>query len=90
MNEPGTSFLDCKHKHMLKSGAPPHKVRSPVSSVSYRIPWFHKENGFLRVITLRLLVLSQFFQRRYGPFRHAISFILLCIFGEWLKFVVHI
>ena len=21
-----TSFLDCKHKHMMKSGAPPDKV----------------------------------------------------------------
>ena len=25
-NEEGTSFLDCKHKHMMKSGAPPDKV----------------------------------------------------------------
>ena len=24
-NEQGTSFLDCKHKHMMKSGAPPDK-----------------------------------------------------------------
>ena len=27
INEQDTSFLDCKHKHMMKSGAPPHKVR---------------------------------------------------------------
>ena len=25
-NEQDTSFLDCKHKHMMKSGAPPDKV----------------------------------------------------------------
>ena len=25
INEQGTSFLDCKHKHMMKSGAPPDK-----------------------------------------------------------------
>ena len=26
INEQNTSFLDCKHKHMMKSGAPPDKV----------------------------------------------------------------
>ena len=25
INEQETSFLDCKHKHMIKSGAPPDK-----------------------------------------------------------------
>ena len=25
-NEQDTSFFDCKHKHMMKSGAPPDKV----------------------------------------------------------------
>ena len=25
INEQDTYFLDCKHKHMMKSGAPPHK-----------------------------------------------------------------
>ena len=25
LNEQDTSFLDCKHKHMMKSGAPPDK-----------------------------------------------------------------
>ena len=34
INEQDTSFLDCKHKHMMKSGAPPDN----------RIQWFHKEN----------------------------------------------
>ena len=27
INEQDTSFLGCKHKHMMKSGAPPDKVR---------------------------------------------------------------
>ena len=27
INEQDTSFLDCNHKHMMKSGAPPDKVR---------------------------------------------------------------
>ena len=26
INEQDTSFLDCKYKHMMKSGAPPYKV----------------------------------------------------------------
>ena len=26
INEQDTSFLDCKHRHMMKSGAPPDKV----------------------------------------------------------------
>ena len=26
INEQDTFFLDCKHKHMMKSGAPPDKV----------------------------------------------------------------
>ena len=27
INEQDTSFVDCKHKHMMKSGAPPDKFR---------------------------------------------------------------
>ena len=27
INEEDTSFVDCKHKHMMKSGVPPDKVR---------------------------------------------------------------
>ena len=27
IKEQDTSFLDCKHKHKMKSGAPPDKVR---------------------------------------------------------------
>ena len=26
MNEQDTSFLECNHKHMMKSGTPPDKV----------------------------------------------------------------
>ena len=28
INKQDTSFLDCNHKHMMKSGAPPDKVRA--------------------------------------------------------------
>ena len=30
INEKDTSFLDCKHKHIMKRGAPPDEIRSPV------------------------------------------------------------
>ena len=49
INEQDTSFLDCKHKHMMKCGAPPDKFKVNVPyNVPYmftkRIPWFHKQN----------------------------------------------
>ena len=44
INEQDTSFLDCKHKHIMKSGAPPDKFGVLYSMVTYRIPWFHKQN----------------------------------------------
>ena len=44
INEQDTSVLDCKHKHMMKSGAPPDKFRVLYCMVTYRIPWFHKQN----------------------------------------------
>ena len=33
INEQDTSFLDCKHKHMMKCGAPPDKFRVHVPYV---------------------------------------------------------
>ena len=53
INEQDTSFLDCKHKHMMKIGAPPDKFGVLYHIITYRI--------ILRVITLWFLVLSQFF-----------------------------
>ena len=44
INEQDTSFLDCKHKHMMKSGAPPDKFGVLYHMVTYRIPWFQKQN----------------------------------------------
>ena len=41
INEQDTFLLDCKHKHMMKSGAPPDEFGH---MVTYRIPWFHKQN----------------------------------------------
>ena len=33
INEQDTSFLDCKHKHMMKCGAPPDKFEVSVPYV---------------------------------------------------------
>ena len=38
IDEQDTSFVHCKHKHMMKCGAPPDRM------FIYRIPWFHKQN----------------------------------------------
>ena len=43
-NEQDTSFLDCRLKHMMKSGAPSDKFGVLHRMVTYRIPWFHKQN----------------------------------------------
>ena len=44
LHEQDTSVLNCKHKHMMKSGATPDKFGVLYSMVTYRIPWFHKQN----------------------------------------------
>ena len=42
INKQDTSFLDCKHKHMMKSGAPSDKYGVLYHMVTYRILWFQK------------------------------------------------
>ena len=42
INKQGTSFLDYKHKHMIKRGAPPDKFGVLYRMFTYRIPWFQK------------------------------------------------
>ena len=44
INEQDASFLECKHKHMMKRGSPPDKFGVLYHMVTYRIPWFHKQN----------------------------------------------
>ena len=53
-------FLVCKHKQMLKIGAPPHKFR--VMYFSYGFPWFEQINRIINEITLYLVhgVISYF------------------------------
>ena len=67
LNEQDTSFLDCKHKHMMKSGAPPDKFGVLYRMITYN-SMVSQAELILRVITLWFLVLSQFFRDRMGPF----------------------
>ena len=68
INEQDTFIFDCKHKLMMKSGAPPDNV----GDLHLLLPIeFH---GFTsRVITLWFLVLSQFFRDGMGPFKLELS-----------------
>ena len=50
VNDQDTSFLYCKHKQMMKCGAPPDKFGVLYCMVTYRIPWFHKQNSFQRLL----------------------------------------
>ena len=60
INEQDTSFPDCKHKHMMKSGTPPDKFGVLYCTVTYRIPWFH---------SLVPGLISNFFRDGMGPFK---------------------
>ena len=44
INEQDTSFFACKHKSIMKSGAPPEKFGVLYHMFTYRIPSFHKQN----------------------------------------------
>ena len=60
-----TSFLDCKHKHMMKSRTPSDKF-----GVLYHMVTMVSQAELIpRVITLWFLVLSQFFRDGMGPFK---------------------
>ena len=56
-----TSFLDCKHKHMMKRGAPSDKFGVHVPYVYQSNSMVSQAKLILRVITLWFLVLSQLF-----------------------------
>ena len=67
INVQDTSFLDCKHKHMMKCGAPPDKFGVHVPYVYLLNFMVSQAELILRVITLWFLVLFQFFRDSMGP-----------------------
>ena len=44
INEKNTSVVDCKHKHMMKSRAPPEKFGVLYHMFTYSISWFHNQH----------------------------------------------
>ena len=69
INEQDTSFVDCKHKHMMKSGAPPDKFGVPYRMVTYRIPCFYKQNKFLRLSLFDSWSYLNFLETGMGPLK---------------------
>ena len=63
-----TFFLDCKHKHMMKRGAPPDKVLHRLLHIEFYV--------FTGRIDFQVLSLfgswSQFFIDGMGPLKHPI------------------
>ena len=68
INEQDTPILDCKHKHMMKCGAPPDKFGVHVPYVYLYYSMVSQAQLILRFITLWFQVLSQFFRDGMGPF----------------------
>ena len=81
INEQDTSFLDCKHKHMMKCGAPPDKFGVLYRMFTYRIPWFHKQNEFQGLSLFSSWSYLNFFIEGMGPFKDEIS----CDIEYWVR-----
>ena len=70
INEQGTSFLDCKHKHMMKYGAPSDTFVVQVPYVYLSNSMVSQAELILSVITLWFPVVFQFFRDGMGPFKN--------------------
>ena len=69
INEEDTSFLDCKHKHMMKSGAPPDKFGVLYCMVTYRTPWFTRRINSKGYHSLVPGLISIFLETVWVPLR---------------------
>ena len=65
--EHDTSFLDRKHKHMMKCGAPPDKCGVKLLYIYLSNSMVSQAEIILRGITLLFLVLSQFLETVWVP-----------------------
>ena len=63
-----TTFLDCKHKHTMKSGAPPDKVRVLHCLLPIEFHGFTRRIDFKGYHTLIPGLISIFFRDGMGPF----------------------
>ena len=63
-----THLFFSRQEHMMKSGAPPDKVRVLHHLLPIEFYDLNSKIDFFKVITLWFLVLSQFFIDGMGPF----------------------
>ena len=70
MKEQDTSFLDRKHKHMMKSGAPSDKFGVLYHIVTYRILLFHKQINSKDYHTLVPGLISIFLETVWVPLNY--------------------
>ena len=68
INEQDTSFLDCKHKHMMNSGAPPDKVGVLTTCLSIEFHGFTSRTNFQGYHSLFPGLIS-IFRDDMGPFK---------------------
>ena len=66
INEQNTSFLDCKYKHMMKSGAPPYKVRVLHRLLPIEFYDFTSIIDFYGLSLFDFFSFLNHFKRRYG------------------------
>ena len=70
INVQDTSFLDCKHKHMMKSGAPPYKVGVLYSLLPIEFQVSQAELISKGYHSLVPGLISIFLETVWVPFRH--------------------
>ena len=68
INKQDTSFLDCKHKHMMNCGAPPDKFGVHVPYVSLKNSMFSQAELILRFSLFGSWSYFNFFRESMGPF----------------------
>ena len=76
INEQGISVLDCKHKHMTKSGVPADKVVVLYRLLPIEFHGFTSRIDFLGVITLWFLFLFHFLEMVWVPLKPIGTFTL--------------
>ena len=66
INEQDTSFFDCKHKHVMKSGAPPDKSESCTVCLPIEYLGFKSRINSKGYHSLVPGLISIFLETRYG------------------------
>ena len=73
INEQNTAFLDCKHKHMMKSGAPLDNVRVLRRLLPIKFQDFISRFDFKGYNSLVPGLISTFLERVWTPLNHVVK-----------------